>query len=117
MSDKNSNAVTYPILRDSAMGKYIENKVLDMTVPHPYIRDVKVIKAKIKKETVYPTMIDIETFGDEAMPVTFYSCKLKLKINGIKCKFKGNMLNSEKEAVDRALRALKERYLNKEEVK
>jgi hypothetical protein len=105
MSDKNSNAVTYPVLRDSTMGKYIENRVLDMTVSHPYIRDVKVIKAKIKKETIYPT------------PVTFYSCKLKIKINGIKCKFKGNMLNSEKEAVDIALRALKERYLNKEEAK
>jgi hypothetical protein len=117
MSDKNSNAVTYYILHDSAMGKYIDKKVLEMVLPYPYIRDIKICKAKIKKETVYPTMIDIETFGDEAMPVTFYSCKLKIKINGIKCKFKGNMLNSEKEAVDRALRALKERYLNKEEVK
>jgi hypothetical protein len=86
------------------MGKYIEHYICEVIIPHPYIMNVILSKANIKKYVV---------IEDQA---TFYSCTLKLYLDNKKCKFKGGIFGTEQEAVDDALAVFRD-YANKEGLK
>lgn len=111
MSDRDE-VTKYTMLKNSILGIQVRDFITNI-IGLEYSR-VDIRKIAMKKIVSYPTMMDVYTFGDNAMPVTFYSCTLKLTIDGEKCKFKGEMCDTEEYAVMKALYALKRQYKAKE---
>jgi hypothetical protein len=98
MKDRDKKKVSYMLYDGSNKVKEIEafmTKKLD--------KRVSVIKCKITKTTLFPSMIDIETFGDDAMPVVSYKCKLRVLITGSECKITGTNEDTEIGAIYSAI--------------
>jgi hypothetical protein len=60
---------------------------------------ISVISIKITEKTLYPTALDVETFGYAAMTITLYNCTLEVNVDGEFVKAKAKDHNTKSEAI------------------